>query len=44
MTLNKIPFWRKGWFKVLALLIVIAIGVLAVMAYQYQAKLFPEPT
>lgn len=44
MTPNKIRFWRKGWFKALALMIVVAIGVLAVMAYKYQAALFPEPT
>jgi type 1 glutamine amidotransferase len=44
MTLNKIPFWRKGWFKATALIIFVAIAVFAVMAYKYQAKLFPEPT
>ena len=44
MTINKIPFWRRGWFKALALLILVAIGVFAVMAYKYQAALFPEPT
>ena len=44
MTINKIPFWLRGWFKALALLIVIAIGVFAVIAYKYQAALFPEPT
>jgi type 1 glutamine amidotransferase len=44
MTLNKIPFWRKGWFKATALIIFVAIAVFAVMAYQYQAALFPEPT
>ena len=44
MTPNKISFWRRGWFKATALIIFVAIAVLAVMAYQYQAALFPEPT
>lgn len=44
MTTDKISFWRKGWFKALALMIVVAIGVLAVMVYKYQQALFPEPT
>ena len=40
----KISFWRRGWFKATALIIFVAIAVFAVMAYQYQAALFPEPT
>lgn len=44
MTLNKISFWRRGWFKALALLIFVALGVFAFAAYKYQAALFPEPT
>lgn len=44
MTSNKISFWRRGWFKALALLTVVAIGLLTVAAYKYQQALFPEPT